>query len=79
MSASTTVAAAFTAHAVHTGPRPCYRHSAHRWLAYCDDCTAWHLGRQIAARETAGTRTAPVLTLVHSTARRPAHLLRPAA
>jgi hypothetical protein len=80
MSASTT-AAAFTARAVHTGPRPCYRHSAHRWLAYCDDCTAWHLGRQIAAREAARTRThtAPVLTLVHSTARRPAHLLRPAA
>ena len=79
MSASTTATAAFTAHAVHTGPRPCYRHSAHRWLAYCDDCTAWHLGRQVAAREAAGARTTPILTLVHSTDRRPAAALRRAA
>ena len=76
MSASTTT---FTAHPVHTGPRPCYKHTAHRWLAYCDDCTAWHLGRQIAAREAARTRTAPVLTLVVSSGRRPAAALRPAA
>jgi hypothetical protein len=55
--------------------RPCYRHSAHRWLAYCDDCTAWHLGRQIAAR----TRVAPVLTLVSPVDHRPARALRPAA
>jgi hypothetical protein len=79
MSASTTTPATFTAHAVNTGPRPCHRHSAARWLAYCDDCTAWHLGRQIAAREAARTRTAPVLTLVTSTGRPPAGALRPAA
>jgi hypothetical protein len=76
MSASTTT---FTARPVHTGPRPCCKHTAHRWLAYCDDCTAWHLGRQIAAREAARTRTAPVLTLVTSTGRPSAGALRPAA
>jgi hypothetical protein len=83
MSASTTTSTSFTASAVRTGPRPCHRHPATRWLAYCDDCTAWHLGRQIAAREAARTRTAPVLTLVHPTGRRPAPrraaALRPAA
>ncbi|SDN06764.1 hypothetical protein SAMN05660642_03987 [Geodermatophilus siccatus] len=77
MSASTTTT--FTARPLHTGPRPCSKHTACRWLAYCDDCTAWHLGRQIAAREAARTRTAPVLALVRSTDRRPARLLRLAA
>ncbi len=61
-----------------SAPLPCLRHSR-TWLAYCDDCTAWHLGRQIAAREAARTRTAPVLTLVTSTGRPPAGALRPAA
>jgi hypothetical protein len=76
MSASTaTAAATFTARPVHTGPRPCYTHTAHRWIASCDDCTAWHLGRQIAAR----TRTAPVLTLVPPVGRRPAAALRTVA
>jgi hypothetical protein len=78
MSASTATAA-FTARPVRTGPRPCYKHTAHRWMAYCDECTAWHLGPQIAAREAARTRTAPVLTLVTSTGRRPAAALRAAA
>ena len=76
MSASTTTS---TAQALRTGPRPCHRHPATRWLAYCDDCTAWHLARQIAAREVAGTRSAPVLTLVHTTGRRPAAPRRAAA
>jgi hypothetical protein len=26
--------------------RPCYRHAAGKWLAYCPDCTAWHLAAQ---------------------------------
>jgi hypothetical protein len=67
--------ATFTAHVVRTGPRPCYKHTAHRWMASCDDCTAWHLGRQIAAR----TATAPVLALVPPAGRRPAAALRAAA
>ena len=78
MSASTTTTTT-TAHAVRTGPRPCHRHSAARWRAYCDDCTAGPRGRQSAAREAARTRTAPVLTLVTSTGRPPAGALRPAA
>ncbi len=57
---------------------PCTRHGAHRWMAYCADCTAWHLGRQIAARE-AGRATASVLTLVTDAARRPEPRLSPAA
>ena len=52
----------------------CTRHGAHRWMAYCADCTAWHLGRQIAARATAS-----VLTLVTDAARRPEPRLSPAA
>ena len=71
MSASTTTTS--------TASRPCYRHTVHRWMASCDDCTAWHLGRQIAARDAAGTWTAPVLTLVPPTDRRPARVQRPAA
>ncbi|MGY1679176.1 hypothetical protein [Geodermatophilus sp. SYSU D01176] len=78
MSAST-APVAFTAHPVRTGPRPCYKHTAHRWMASCADCTAWHLGHQIAAREAARTRTAPVLTLVPPPGRRPAAAIRPAA
>ena len=73
---SATATAVFTAHATQTGPRPCYKHT--RWMASCDDCTTWHLGRQIAARD-ADTRTAPVLTLVRSADRRPAAALRTAA
>ena len=34
-------------------PTPCLRHSEHKWLAYCSDCTTWHLARLLAARETA--------------------------
>ncbi len=26
--------------------RPCYRHAAGKWLAYCPDCTAWYLAAQ---------------------------------
>jgi len=36
-----------------SAPIPCLRHSERKWLAYCDDCTAWHLARQIAARDAA--------------------------
>jgi hypothetical protein len=79
MSTSTATTATFTARPVRTGPRPCYAHTAHRWIASCDDCTAWHLGRQIAARDAARTRTAPVLTLVPPIDRRPAAALRTAA
>ncbi|RFU22483.1 hypothetical protein [Geodermatophilus marinus] len=49
-----------------SAPRPCYRHSG-RWMAYCDDCTSWHLSRAIAARDAAGhdhtASTAAVVTL----------------
>jgi hypothetical protein len=53
-------------------------------LAYCEDCTAWHLSRAIAARDAAvrdavvGGRP-PVLTLVPATADRPARALTVAA
>jgi hypothetical protein len=40
-----------------SAPTPCLRHSR-RWLAYCDDCTAWHLSRAIAARDAAARDTA---------------------
>ena len=30
-----------------TASTPCLRHSARVWLASCEDCTAWHLSRQI--------------------------------
>jgi hypothetical protein len=36
-----------------SAPIPCLRHTERKWLAYCDDCTAWHLSRQIAARDAA--------------------------
>ena len=35
---------------------PCLRHTARRWLASCDACTAWQLTRQIAARDAATTQ-----------------------
>ena len=25
------------------GTTPCQRHSRRTWMAYCPDCTAWHL------------------------------------
>jgi hypothetical protein len=36
-----------------SAPTPCLRHSEHKWLAYCSDCTTWHLARLLAARENA--------------------------
>ncbi|MGY1763975.1 hypothetical protein ACI79G_21635 [Geodermatophilus sp. SYSU D00779] len=66
---------------LHTTPAadtPCPRHGMHRWMAYCADCTAWHLGRQIAVRGAVGP-TASVLTLVTGAARRPEPRLDPAA
>jgi hypothetical protein len=30
--------------------RPCYRHAAGKWMAYCPDCTAWYLAAQITHR-----------------------------
>ncbi|HEX2075298.1 MAG TPA: hypothetical protein VHF92_16055 [Geodermatophilus sp.] len=33
-------------------PPRCLRHAS-RWLASCADCTAWHLSRQLAARDAA--------------------------
>ncbi len=30
--------------------RPCARHRATVWMAYCADCTAWHLAAQLARR-----------------------------
>jgi hypothetical protein len=50
-----------------SAPTPCLRHP-HAWLAYCDDCTAWHLARQLA-RPT-GT---PLVRLTPDP--RPRHLL----
>ncbi len=39
-------------------PTPCLRHSEHKWLAYCSDCTTWHLARLLAARENAARQNA---------------------
>ncbi|MGR7027468.1 hypothetical protein [Geodermatophilus sp. URMC 62] len=36
-------------------PRPCHRHPAHRWIAGCADCTAWHLTAQLPLRRTASS------------------------
>jgi hypothetical protein len=33
-------------------PAPCTRHARTTWMAYCPDCTAWHLAVQIARRAT---------------------------
>ena len=33
-------------------PIPCYRHGVNVWIAYCPDCTAWHLPIQIGRRTT---------------------------
>jgi hypothetical protein len=40
---------------------PCIRH--HVWMAYCDDCTDWHLNRQLARRRhpCAGVPTRPAV------------------
>jgi hypothetical protein len=37
--------------------KPCTRHSPRVWMAYCADCTAWHLQRLRAAQASrvAGT------------------------
>ena len=28
----------------------CHRHATNVWMAYCPDCTAWHLALQMARR-----------------------------
>jgi hypothetical protein len=33
---------------------PCTRHARTIWMAYCQDCTTWHLAAAIARRD--GTR-----------------------
>jgi hypothetical protein len=38
-------------------PTRCHCHAANVWMAYCPDCTAWHLAAQIARRK--GVTTAP--------------------
>ena len=30
--------------------RPCYRHASEVWIAYCPDCTVWHLAVQMTRR-----------------------------
>src|SRR4051794_4277978 len=32
--------------------RRCYRHERGVWMAYCSDCTAWHLAALVARRDT---------------------------
>lgn len=34
-------------------PKPCLRHSQDLCMAYCGDCTTWHVARQIALRNAA--------------------------
>ena len=61
-----------------SAPTPCLRHSEHKWLAYCSDCTTWHLARLLAARENAArdnaaripTSTPAVPVVVRSDRRR---------
>jgi hypothetical protein len=43
-----------------TASTRCFRHSAHVWIASCDDCTAWHLASEIARRNQGTHRYAPV-------------------
>ena len=53
---------------------PCPLHGAHTWMAYCSDCTTWHLTRSIAQRDAAvaaGRSAVPALASPASTA--PAH------
>ena len=42
---------------------PCTRHHAHVWMAYCSDCTNWHLSRQRIRRDRAvgGLSTPPAV------------------
>lgn len=49
-----------------SAPMPCLRHP-YAWLAYCEDCTAWHLSRQFARRAATAPGAAHVDT-------RPRHL-----
>ena len=35
---------------------PCTRHARHVWMAYCPECTAWHLARQMAHRHPPAVR-----------------------
>ncbi len=54
-------------------PTPCLRHSEHKWLAYCSDCTTWHLARLLAARQNAAgipTTTRPAAPVVVRSDRR---------
>jgi hypothetical protein len=47
-------------------PAPCTRHARRVWLAYCPDCTAWHLAIQIARRDGLTSAAAPESGMTHS-------------
>src|SRR3954451_6865559 len=32
-------------------PQPCTRHARHTWMAWCPECTAWHLAVEIVRRD----------------------------
>jgi hypothetical protein len=53
-----------------SAPTPCLRHSEHKWLAYCSDCTTWHLARLLAARENAARNNAARDNTAHADRRR---------
>jgi hypothetical protein len=36
-------------------PAPCYRHARTAWMAYCPDCTTWHLAVEVARRDGEGS------------------------
>jgi hypothetical protein len=50
--------------------RPCYRHAAGVWMAYCPDCTAWYLPVQITHRgnKTTASGAAQTAELARPTA-----------
>jgi hypothetical protein len=53
-------------------PTRCHRHAVDVWMAYCPDCTAWHLTAQIARRKGGTTAPGPVrVTSVHEDVREP--------
>jgi hypothetical protein len=53
-------------------PTRCHRHAANVWMAYCPDCTAWHLTAHIARGNGGITVRDPVrVTSVHGDVRTP--------
>ncbi len=56
-------------------PTRCHRHAVDVWMAYCPDCTAWHLTAQIARRNGGTTARDPVrVTSVHGGVRAPSRM-----